>query len=317
MDELSDAAIGAFLGHQDGVISRSQAISCGAGEHDIRRLVRRNEWSRVHSGVYINHTGPLTWQQRAWAAVLYAEPAALCHGAARRAADGPGRSTYDENAPIDIAVDASRAVRAQPGIAIHRVVDLDPQVHWNFSPPRQRPEDAVLDLAAAADREIDAIAHLSDAIRARITTAGRLQSALSRRTRLKRRSFLAEIINDMAEGTCSALEHGYLVRVERAHGLPTGKRQFKESSKGSLYRDVSYDEFDAIIELDGRMFHSSMQDRDWDLERDLEAFATGRVTARVGWGQVFDRACATAVKVGAALNLRGWTESVRRCKRCA
>ena len=44
----------------------------------------------VHPGVYVNHTGELTWLQRAWAAVLFAWPAALSHDSALRAADGPG-----------------------------------------------------------------------------------------------------------------------------------------------------------------------------------------------------------------------------------
>ena len=38
---------------QAGVISRRQAIDAGLQDHHIRRLLRRNEWARVHPGVYI------------------------------------------------------------------------------------------------------------------------------------------------------------------------------------------------------------------------------------------------------------------------
>src|SRR4051812_23763033 len=65
------------LARQDGVISRRQVISAGGTDNDIQRLVRRREWARVFQGVYVAHTGPLSEVQRAWAAVLYAWPAAL------------------------------------------------------------------------------------------------------------------------------------------------------------------------------------------------------------------------------------------------
>ncbi|GAB3303531.1 hypothetical protein EK0264_03070 [Epidermidibacterium keratini] len=313
---MDNRAVAELLDRQNGVISRAQAVACGAGEHDIRRLVRRNEWARVHTGVYVNHTGPLTWQQRAWAAVLYGEPAALSHASARRAADGPGRRSYDDGEPMQIAIDGARSIRPQAGIEIHRINGLSERALWHTSPPRVRPEEAVIDLAAIAARDIDAIGYLADAVRARITTPARLQAALARRTRVNRRRFLEQVIGDIAEGTCSALEHGYLVRVERRHGLPTARRQFRESAKGTLYRDAEYAEFGVIMELDGRMYHSSVRDRDLDLERDLAAFATGRVTARLGWGQVFDRGCRTAHTVGLALNNRGWRGEATSCREC-
>lgn len=316
MDDDTLAILNGLISHQDGVISRAQAFECGAADYDVRRFVRRKDWARVHAGVYVDHTGPLTWQQRAWAAVLSCEPAALCHVSARRAAEGPGRTGHDDGGPIHVAVEVNRAIRAPEGVLIHRLADLDAKVLWNASPPRQRPEEAVIDLAASARREIDAIAHLADAVRARITTTARLQSALAARSRIKRRRFLMQVITDIGEGTCSALEHGYLVHVERAHGLPTANRQVRESTKGSLYRDVEYTEYGTIIELDGHLFHSSLDARDLDLERDLDAFVTGRVTARVGWGQVFDRACSTAYRVGLALNARGWIGQTTSCPRC-
>ena len=57
---------------QDGVASYAQLTASGLSRIDIDRAVRRNEFRRVHPRVYVNHSGPLTWEQRAWAAVLYA-----------------------------------------------------------------------------------------------------------------------------------------------------------------------------------------------------------------------------------------------------
>src|ERR1700712_431846 len=74
----------ALLRDQAGVISRAQALASGLSENDVRRLLRRRSWVCVHPGVYVNHTGELTWLQRAWAAVLFAWPAALCDESALR-----------------------------------------------------------------------------------------------------------------------------------------------------------------------------------------------------------------------------------------
>lgn len=121
----------------------------------------------------------------------------------------------------------------------------------------------------------------------------------------------------MAQGTCSVLEHGYLSRVERAHGLPSAARQFRDSVQGPVYRDVDYRDFGLVVELNGRLFHDNALDHDRDLERDLDVAAGGRATVRLGWGQVFGRPCTTAVKVGRMLQARGWGGSTVACPACA
>ena len=80
-----------LLALQSGVVARHQILVLGMDDNDIRRLLRRREWAVVHSGVYVDHTGPSTFLQRAWAGVLLAWPAALSHETAIRIGDGPGR----------------------------------------------------------------------------------------------------------------------------------------------------------------------------------------------------------------------------------
>ena len=85
---------------QDGIASYAQLIAGGVTRVDIERRLRRNELRRVHPRVYADHTGPLTWTQRAWAAVLYAEPAYLCWTSMERP---KGR---DADGPIHVATDS-------------------------------------------------------------------------------------------------------------------------------------------------------------------------------------------------------------------
>lgn len=313
---MPDPRLQHLLDVQCGVVGRAQALEVGLTDNDIRRLIRGLRLTQVHAGVYVDHTGPLTWLQRAWSAVLFCRPAALCDESARRIAGGPGGAMHDDGRPIHVGIDHSRRVRAPAGIEVHRIVGLDDQVLWNASPPRQRLEHTTVRLAARAPREIDAIACIADAVGARLTTATRLGSALATMNRSARRQFLSNVIADVAGGTCSSLEHGFLVNVERPHGLPTPSRQFRESLKGPVYRDALYEEFGLIVELDGRIHHTKARQHDSDLERDLDAVVTRRETIRLGWGQAYDRACSTAFKLGAVFIDRGWTDRPRRCPAC-
>lgn len=288
------------------MVSRRQLLALGARKHDIDRLVRRRELTRVHPGVYVDHTGPLTWQQRAWAAVLRAHPAALCLQSAMPSPDPDG--------PIHVAIDADRRMADIDGVRIHRVCNLSASVQWNLGPPRVRFEDTVLELAHRARGRCDVIGILTDAVNRRRTTPGRLRDALRRRSRTRRRRWIIRLLDDLERGTCSVLEHGYLTRVERAHGLPRASRQrVRESEKGREYRDVDYDEFGLVVELDGRTGHDSWAAGARDADRDLDDHAAGREVVRLRWAQVFDRSCRTAGRIALILRRRGWTGTPRRC----
>jgi hypothetical protein len=137
--------------------------------------------------------------------------------------------------------------------------------------------------------------------------------ALAARQRLPRRDWVTGVLTDIAEGTCSVLEHGYLTRVERPHGLPGARRQLMGAGRcGRIYRDASY-AVPVEVELDGRLFHDSAESRDSDFDRDLLTQVEGGLTTRLSWGQVFDRPCWTAGQVGVLLQQRGWAGSPTPC----
>ena len=306
-----------LLSLQSGVISRRQLHGdAQMAPYDLQRLIRRRDLVRVHDGVYVNHTGELTWLQRAWVGVHLVWPAALTRESALRAADGPGRAASDDSV-IHLAVDRDRHARVPTaGYRLHRTSGFHERVMWNTSPPRVRIEEALIDVAAREPDDFGAISVLADAIQARRTQAARISAALDARARVPRREFLTGVVADLQHGTCSVLEHGYLTLVERPHGLPTGRRQVLGSSRGPVYRDVAYDAYDQLVELDGRMWHDRAAQRDADLDRDLDAAVERLGTVRLGWGQVFGRPCKTAARVGRLLEVRGWHGVLTRCPQC-
>ena len=301
-----DPALLRLSGHLDGqcgVVSRRQALGCGLRPGDLRRLERRRDLVRVLPRVYLAHTGEATWSQRAWAAVLYAWPAALIGSSALRAADGPGRPGADRM-PIHVGIAPERRILQVPGVVVVRTVGLEARARWNLGPPRLAYDDAALDVALEARTEMEAIAAVARAVQSQHTTAVRMAGLLSERTRAPRRRFLEGVLDDVASGTCSVLEHAYLVRVERPHGLPTAMRQVREvTASGVVYRDGLL--LDLPIELDGRLVHDTAEQRDRDFERDLDAAVSGRGTVRLSWGQVVGRSCRTAAKLSSLVVQRG------------
>lgn len=302
---------------QAGVIARRQALDAGETAVSIARRLRRREWIAVHPGVYVSHNGPLTWLQRAGAAVLAAGPgAALCLDSAMRAHQGKGQLDTKEDV-IHVAIPRKRTIVVPEGVVLHRMSDLSARVQWNRQPPRTRYDDTVLDLAARADR-LASVGYLADACGSRRTTASRLRDRLAERARMDQREWLNAILSDVADGTCSVLEHGYLDLVERPHGLPEGVRQApRHGSSGRVYVDVHLPNQNVRIELDGQLFHTATDDRDRDLERDLDAAVDGtEATLRLGFGQVYERPCSTAAKIAAVLQRHGWDGELVVCGGC-
>jgi hypothetical protein len=108
----------------------------------------------------------------------------------------------------------------------------------------------------------------------------------------------------------------YLRDVERAHGLPRGRRQPVGRVNGrTVYRDVDFEEFALRVELDGRLWHEKPRERERDRVRDNATVVELRGTVHYGYAAVTGTPCAVAVEVAAAPTNRGWTGLLRPCVR--
>ena len=289
-------------------MNRRQLRELGLSKPQVETLLRRRSLVALHPGVYVDHTGLPTYAQRCWAAVLYAEPAAL---AGRHALPDPPTSPGEPN---EVAIDWSRRVGTRRGIRITRMRDLADHVGWNRSPPRLHLETAAIVAADRARTDHDAIALLCQLVGARRTTASRLASTLAERSRHSRRQLVGALVADLAAGTHSVLEHGLLDRVLRPHGLPVPSRHQAPARgrRGAEYRDTLFEGVDAHVELDGGHHDGSAQ-KDDDADRDLQDIASGLVVPRLRYAQVFAWPCRTARLLAGFFALRGWPGSARPC----
>ncbi|HWD81540.1 MAG TPA: hypothetical protein VG497_21740 [Kribbella sp.] len=295
--QLADEGIHVLIHTQFRVVSRVQLQAAGWSESRIRRGVRGRRWQVVHPGVYVTHTGPIGYDERLLAALLYAGPdAAWSH---YTAAEQLGLLKPDHARPVHVTIPKHRKVQPRPRLVIHR------DEHWAdrlaaVVPPRRTPADALLDIVSTAASLDDAAAVIAEACQSgRIAPVDILRS-LDTRPRLRHRQSLRPILVDVAAGTHSLLELRYLRDVERRHGLPAGIRQRAVDRE---FTDVFYAGFALLVELDGRL-HLVPQQRWRDLDRDNRATLRAESTLRYGWFDVTSRPCEAAVQVLQVLRRR-------------
>jgi very-short-patch-repair endonuclease len=298
---------------QSGVISRQQASEAGLTEKAIDWRLRSGAWRRVHRGAYAAFTGESSREGRLWAAVLRAGPgAALSH---ETAAEIHGL-TDKPSARIHVTVPAERRPgqhRRIPGVIIHRSRRLVPEWQPPWHLPRTTVEDTVLDLVAEARTFEDAYGWISRAVGRRLTTPQSLSEALARRSRMRWRAWITAALQDAAEGVHSPLERNYVHGVERAHGLPTARRQAKRrQGSGTKYLDNLYEGFGLCVELDGHAAHPA-EGRWRDTHRDNANLVRGTETLRYSWPDVTENRCRTAAEIADVLRNRGWKGTLRPC----
>lgn len=304
------ARIAELAAGQEGVCTTAQARACGVPDDTIDRMVRAGRWVRIHRGVHLTHPGRPSFLARMWAAHLATGPRSVITGLA---ATRYWRLVDDDAVAMAVLLPEGSQRRAR-GVAVHRVPDPSARAHPARRPPVVTVEHAVLDMLSAARSDAQAIEWVLRSCRLRLTTPDRLLATAAQRPRLRRRRLLALMCAEILAGVTTGLEHVYLVRVERAHGLPTGRRQAVAGRpERRQYRDVLYEEWGIIVELDGRLGHEEESAVLRDQVRDNAAVLLGLLTLRFGWLGVGGDPCDVASQLVALLRRRGWQGAFRRC----
>ena len=300
-----------MVGYQQGIVSRQQATSFGMRKTMIRSRLDSGRWRRIYPGVYATFTGPLIRDAQLWAAILHAGAGAMLSHETAAELDG----LLDEPSQvIHVTIPEQRRIRPVRGLVVHRYSHLRDIRFPPGEQPRTWAEDAVLDIAETKDDFDDVCALVTAAFGRHLTTVAFMRMALAERKRHRWRNDIDELITEAADGTHSVLEFRYDRDVERAHRLPSSRRQvpFRKKNGSRGFRDRVYEPYGVIIELDGKLAHPG--DRRWeDKERDNAAAVDARQSLRYGWRHVRRDPCGTAAQVAAVLQIRGWRGSPRPC----
>ncbi|HSR23050.1 MAG TPA: hypothetical protein VLW53_05840, partial [Candidatus Eisenbacteria bacterium] len=303
--------VDALAGSQAGALGRDQLRLLGVSRGFVRTQLRARRWQRPLPRVYVVFTGPMPFLTRVWAALLYAgEGSAASHETAAflaRLADVPPDV-------VDVTVPHGHRVAARPGVRIRQSRRLADKVHPARLPPQTRLEETVLDLTDEAATEDPVIDVVLRGCQRRLTSPARLAAAQARRKRLRWRRLVIELVADVRAGVLSALERRYLRDVERAHGLPSGRRNRTEGQPGRRrYRDVRYRRWRLVVELDGQAAHPEESREEDDLRDNELVEREDTRTLRYGWRSVTTLGCRSAAQVARVLRAGGWTGQPRRC----
>ena len=246
-----------LIAAQGGVIGRPQALLGGlTGAQWQWRLQTR--WQPVLPGVAVAHTGPVTAEQQAQAAVLYAGAGAYLTADAALLQLG---MRLPPPTVLHVAVPEDRAVRRQtfPSTGDERAVLLVPHrmrgLHeWRHPvrrPPVMRPTMAALHAAAFAPSDRSGEWRVAAAVQQRIARPADLRAALDRLPRLPRRALLRAVLDDVELGAHAASELD-LLRFLRRYRLPAPDRLQRPVRWGTVrYLDAWWERQRVAAEMDG------------------------------------------------------------------
>jgi hypothetical protein len=233
---------------QEGIVARRQLTGAGLTWGAARREIVARRWQRLYAGVFATFTGPVPDHAQIWAAVLRSGSGAV---AGHRTALWLWGVLDERPDLIDIVIPHDRRVEPVIGLHLWRMRGLTQLSHPVASPPRLRVEAAVL--AATERASAGTVVDLTlRAVQRRLTTAPRLLAGLGTWPRHRCRRLLSDILGEAGDGTASALELRYFRDVERAHGLPRGRRNAPDSlGSGTVrrYRDLSCEATRQVIQV--------------------------------------------------------------------
>jgi hypothetical protein len=303
-----------FAAPRGGVFTTGQASELGVGYEVIRSQIAAGRWTRLHEGVYLMGNMRPGEVSTRWSALLASgDGAVLSH---RTAAEIYGIRHSAPGSQVHVSIPATRVEVPVPGARVRRSRLLPGKSTTYKGWPITTAADTVLDLIAELRSPHDVVALLTDACRSKAVTAEEILKSMGRRKRQRHRQLVKDVLADVVGGLESLLEHKYLVRVERPHGLPYGRRQVKAEAHGVPIReDVEYDEFETVVELDGRLGHEG-SGRHRDRRRDNASTVGKKATLRYGHADL-EEPCHAAMEVATVLTHHGWTGQIKRCgSRC-
>lgn len=244
-----------LLAQQRGVLSRRQARLTGLSAAAWQWRLDRGTWQAVLPGVVVGHSGAVTDEQRAWAALLYAGDGAALSADSALIEHG---MQLDAPAVVHVAVPPDRIVRPQrfaddPAVRVlaHRVSGLDGWRHPVREPAVLRVVPAVLHAGAWAPSDRAAEWRMAAAVQQRLVRPADLRTELVGLLTLPRRRLLLAVVDDVELGAHAGSELDFL-RFLRSHGLPAPDQLQRPVRAGNrCYLDAWWERQRVTVELDG------------------------------------------------------------------
>lgn len=240
------AGLRRLLRRQGGAVARAQIGDAIWGR--VRWQLDSDRWQRVHPGLFIGHSGPVTRAQLRWIAVLGGGPgAALC---AATAAELAGLTGFETPA-VHVSIPAEREGPQLSGVRYHRSRNHAQAVEARRLPPRVGLAHALIAMAATARTESRAHDILTSAVQQRLIRTDALRDVLDAKRNVRGRALMRETLLDIDDGAQS-LNEVAMLKVIRKNGLPVPDLQLlaaTERRRASI--DGGWPQYAVCFEIDG------------------------------------------------------------------
>lgn len=267
---------------QYGLITLAQAQGAGLSPGEIRHLVAKDIWRRLHSGLFVVGGSPASVGQRLLAPALAAPGALVSHRSALWLWGLAGRDMQT----VELVVPREQRPRFA-GATYHRCRDLHlTGVSERFRIPVTNPVRALVDGAAVMSR-VDTRQALDRIIARKLASVVAVMAEVDRVGRPGRRGagVLRELLRDLGPGADrppSVLE-ARMRRIFRSLNIPQPECELVVGPAGEYRLDFALVDAMLDVEADGWEVHSSEEARQHDLARQNHLTEMGFGFLRYTW----------------------------------
>ncbi|HEY6932201.1 MAG TPA: hypothetical protein VI452_02280 [Marmoricola sp.] len=261
-------------------MSRRQLRALGVTRSVVRAHVRARRWSWRTESVLSITTGPLSWRQRLWVAVLHAGPGALVGGLSAGAVHGLRSWDRDD---ITVLVTSELSFEAIPGVAFFRT--RRPLDQWASAQPLPvcRIEPAILLHAAYERHQRSAHGAIAAVVQQRLTTPERLRSQLEQMRPLRRAGQFRRLLADLEGGAGSVAEVDVRRACRRCGVRPPVRQRGRWDRSGRRrWTDCEWDLPGGVVivlEVDGA-HHAEVRQYNDDIRRQRKLTTLRRIIVR-------------------------------------
>jgi hypothetical protein len=273
-----DAHLRALASRQADVVAAWQLRAIGWSWNKIKHHARTRGWRRLHPGVYVLSSGPLTREQRWFAAALTAPNTFLSHGSG-----GACYGFYRFDRGFEVVTRPGTGGRRKQGrLLVFRSGCLDGQTTTHMGIPITTAERVLVDLAPGLDQKRLGRA-LREAVRLKVTTMDRvLRCANDHLPGTGTLRPLAARYAKLPYARCrsDAEARGLEVLVDAGIEIPLVNTRVAGEEADYTWLDRR-----VIVELDGPQYHRF---RDEDARKAALWRAAGFEVRRIGTDAVYD-----------------------------
>jgi very-short-patch-repair endonuclease len=275
-----DEAIAKLAERQYGVVARSQLLAAGVGARAIDHRLQRKRLHPLHRGIYAVGQRQLRKEAKWMAAVLACGPAGVL---SHLAGGAHWQLVWDRGV---IEVTCPRALRARPGIWVHKARLPNDEITIHEGIPVTTVPRTLFDLAAVLPaRQLERAINEAEVLR--LWDELSLDRLLHRYPRHRGNRAIRAALHQRRRGstvTKSELEETFLRLIDAA-GIPRPEINalVEDFEVDAVWRDARL-----VVELDGRDVHGTAAAFETDRERDRALQVAGWRPVRITYRQLRD-----------------------------